>query len=266
MATCPWTIDVTCHETEWNALDPGIQSTATDWATGILDGLTGRQFAQCPVVLRPCGSRCGWSGGYLTFPVTGAGPGSAWMTPYVGTGGVWRNCSCATACTCRATCEAYLPGPVAEIVEVRTDGVVLDPAAYRLDATAWGPALVRTDGSCWPECQDMSRADTEPGTWSVQYRPGQPLPPAGAIAAGELAMEFARGCAGSSSCTLPQQLVAMSRNGVDVQVVDPTTVLENGLTGIANVDTWIRSVNPARLPSRPRVLSPDLPRQRVTHP
>lgn len=266
MALCAWTINTACVP-EWDSYTEEQRETATEWATGILDALTGRQFAQCPVVIRPCGSACGRHGGYLTFPVDSAassGLGAPWMVPYIGPGGVWRNCACGGTCSCRARYEARLPGPVAELLEVKVGGAVLDPALYRLDRDGTGPVLVRLDGQPWPACQDLEAADTEPDTWSVQYRPGQPLPAIGSIAAGELAGEFAKACAGAAGCALPQQLVSLSRNGVDVQVVDPTTVLENGLTGLPNVDLFIRAVNPQRLQRRSRVLSPDLlPPRRV---
>lgn len=268
MAACDWTLDTSCCA-DWDTFTPEVQATATAWATGILDALTGRQFGQCPVVVRPCGKRCGWYGGYLTFPVDSAqasGLGAPWMVPYIGSGGVWRNCGCGGSCTCRARCEAYLPGPIASIVEVKVDGAVLDPAAYRLDGTPYGPALVRTDGECWPECQDMNLPDSAEGTWSVQYVPGQALPAIGSIAAGELACEFARGCAGVGDCQLPSQLVSLSRNGVEVQVADPNTLLDNGLTGLPNVDLFIRAVNPDRLSRPARVLSPDLPGDRRMFP
>lgn len=256
MAPCDWTLNTSCC-TGWDDYTTEVQETATAWATGILDALTGRQFAQCPVVVRPCGKRCGWSGGYLTFPVNGSVAGSAgapgWMTPYT-SGGVWRNCACGGPCSCRARCEAHLNGPVAEVVEVKVDGVVIDPAAYRLDD---GSILVRTDGECWPECQDLNLSDDEPDTFSVQYRPGAPLPPIGQIAAGELACQFAKACSSDASCALPQQLQSLSRNGVQVEVVDPNLLTENGLTGLPNVDLFIKAVNPQRLARRPRVLSPD---------
>lgn len=265
MPTCAWTIDTTCC-TGWDAFSPEIQERATDWATGILDVLSGQQFARCPVKVRPCGSRCGWYGGYLTYPVDSAqasGLGAPWMVPYIGAGGVWRNCSCAGPCSCRATAEAHLGNGqgVAELIEVKVDGIVLDPTLYRLDDMN-GPVLVRLDGERWPECQNMDLSDDEPDTWSVTYRPGQVLPKIGEIAAGELACEFARACAGDDGCALPSQLVSMSRNGIEVQVADPATLLENGLTGLPNVDLFIKAVNPARLTRRPRVLSPDVPMYR----
>lgn len=263
MAACGWTLDTTCCP-GWDDYSPEVRQTATDWATGILDALTGRQFDQCPVVVRPCGKRCGYFGGYMTYPVDSAqasGLGAPWMVPYIGAGGVWRNCTCGGGCTCRARCEAHLAGPIASVVEVKVDGLVIDPAAYRLDN---GSILVRTDGECWPECQDLNLSDDEPGTFSVQYRPGQPLPRIGQIAAGELACQFAKACAGDADCTLPKQLQSLSRNGVQVEVVDPNLLTDQGLTGYPNVDLFVKTVNPARLQRGPRVLSPDLRTPRRT--
>lgn len=260
-AVCSWTLDTTCC-TGWDDYTPEVQASAAAWATEILDALTGRRFAKCPVKVRPCGTRCGWFGGYLTFPVGApsmSGAGNPWMIPYIGTGGVWRNCTCGGACSCRATCEAHLSGPVAAIDEVMIDGVVIDPSGYRLDN---GSILVRTDGDCWPECQNLNVADTEDDTWSVTYRPGEALPASAAIAAAKLACEFAKACVGGEGCALPEQLVSLSRNGVEVQVADPQLLLDAGLTGVQEADLFIRAYNPGRLKSRPFVLSPDVRQNR----
>lgn len=261
-ALCAWEIDTTCC-TGWDDIDPTVQMTAAAWATEILDALTGHQFAQCPVTLRPCGKACGFMGGYITWPVNSPasiGAGTPWMFPFIDGSGLWRNCVCAGACKCRATCEARMPYPIAAIDEILVDGVVLDPSAYRIDN---GHIIVRTDGECFPECQNLDLPTTEPDTWSVTLRPGTPLPLSGAIAAGKLACEFAKACVGDADCALPQELISLSRNGVQVQVADPQLVLDNGLTGIHEVDTFIRAFNPGKLRARPRVFSPDVrpPRQ-----
>lgn len=255
---CDWPIDTTCCP-DWATFSPAIQANATAWATQILDALTGRRFAQCALNYRPCGPRCVTGFGYLAFPVgspQSGGGGLPWMTPYVDAG-IWRNCGCAGGCSCRAACEVPFPTPVAAVTEVIIDGLVLDPTAYRLDSYRGIPVLVRTDGECWPECQDMALDPDEVGAFTIVYQPGELLPLAGRIAAGLLACEFAKDCAGQE-CALPQQLSSLSRNGVEVQILDPSSLLDEGLTGIAQVDRWIRAVNPYRLAQRSRVRSPDL--------
>lgn len=261
---CDWPLDTTCCP-EWVTFSPAVQVNATAWATQILDALTGRRFSQCAVNYRPCGPTCNTTFGYITWPVgspTTTGGGMPWMIPYIDSG-VWRNCTCGGACSCRARCEVPFPGPVADVVEVRIDGIVLTPTAYRMDIYKGVPTLVRTDGECWPKCQDLNLDADAIGSFNIVYRPGELLPSAGRMAAGMLACEFAKNCSGQD-CALPQQLASMSRNGIEVQVMDPSTFLENGLTGIAMVDLWVRSVNPFRRPARSRVYSGDVPSARFT--
>lgn len=254
---CNWTVDTLCVP-NWSDVPPAVQTAATQWAVQILWALTGRQYGACSVTLRPCGPRCMGPNGYMAFPVgTGGMTGGMgpWMIPWID-GSVWRNCGCTGGCSCSATCEVALPGPVAVIDEVRVDGVVLNPSAYRLDAVRGIPVLVRIDGECWPDCQDMDADFDEPGAFAITYQRGRPVPRAGQLAAGELAGEFAKACSGAD-CALPQQLASLTRNGVDVQVMDPTTFVDAGLTGLSNVDLWIRAVNPRRKAQRARVYSSD---------
>lgn len=261
---CNWGIDTTCVP-EWGTYTPNVQNAAVSWATYILWALTGRRFGGCAVTVRPCGPKCGVWSGYLTFPVNAGsvtGGNMPWMIPWIDNG-VWRNCGCAGSCSCRATCEVVLPGPVQNVLEVTVDGVTLPSTAYRLDYVGGLPTLVRVDGECWPECQNMDLATDQPDTFSVTYVKGEDVPIAGKLAAGKLASEFAKACSGQE-CVLPQQLASLSRNGVEVQVMDPTTLLDQGLTGVSDVDLWIRAVNPHARAQRSRVYSPDLRAARYT--
>jgi hypothetical protein len=260
VVACGWTLDTGC-DPNWAGYPDEVKTRATDWATGILDALTGHRYEQCPVILRPCGRRCGRLNGYMVWPVTMTGSSGAlapWMVPYVDNG-VWRNCGCTGGCSCEARCQAFMPFPVARVDQVMDQGTVLDPSAYRLDN---GRILVRTDGDCWQECQDYNLPDTDPNTWSVTLTPGELLPRMGQIAAGELASQFAKACVGAGDCQLPAELVSLTRNGVQLEMPDPATLVDNGLTGLFNVDLFLRAANPGRLKARPRVFSSDLPRDR----
>ena len=252
---CNWPVSFTCVD-DWETVPLDVQAAATDWAKYVLWALTGRRYGACPVTLRPCGPTCENSVGYLAYPVVEGGSTGPWMLPWLD-GGVWRNCGCSGGCSCAATCEVVIPGPVAELSEVKVDGIVLAASAYRVDYVGNRTVLVRTDGGCWPQCQDMDVSTDEVGSFAITYKLGTPVPASGQIAAGLLAREFAKACQGQD-CALPQQLASLSRNGVEVQVLDPTTGLDNGLTGIAQVDLWVRSVNPYRKAQRSRVYSPDL--------
>lgn len=260
---CLWDIDTTCCE-GWGDLPAHARQRGQVMATSILDGLTGRQFAQCPMDYRPCGTSCQMGNGYMVWPVgLGAvGGGSLpWMIPFVD-GGRWRNCVCPGACTCAAKCSVPIPFSVAQVDRVTVDGLELDPAAYRLDAWRGVPELVRIDGECWPECQDMNAEPTEVGSFVITFKPGKQLPEAGRMAAGELACEIAKACAGAE-CALPGQLASMTRNGVDIEMIDPTTLTAEGRTGLRFVDLWLESVNPYRRRQPSRVRSVDSYRGRT---
>lgn len=260
---CAWPINTNCCP-DWDTYSAELQADATAWATSILWALTGRRFGPCTITVRPCGSTCNFGGGYMTWPVTLDGGNAAaaggWV-PFIDTAGVWRNCGCPGACSCAARCEVWLPGPVASVSEVVVDGVVVPPEAYRVDD---GRYLVRQDGECWPECQDFNLSGAAPddeNTFFVTYQRGTPVPPAGQIAAGLLACDFAKSC--TTGCQLPGNLSSLSRQGVEVTLADPTDELNNGLTGVPQVDQWIRAVNPARRTGRARVYSPDVNYPRV---
>lgn len=263
MSTCGWTVDTTCCA-DWDTFTPEVQAAASTLAVALLDRLTAYSFGQCPVTVRPCSPKCAGFTGYRTWPVGAPGSngsGQPWIIPYVDNG-VWRNCGCAGPCSCEARCQIPLRIPVASIVEVTIDGAILDADAYRVDRVPGrGAFLVRQDGDCWPSCQDMNVAEGV-GVFTVEYIPGFPLPADAPYYAGLLACQFAKSCVGGD-CVLPNQLQSLTRDGVDLQVVDPSTLPENILTGIAEVDRWVRSVNPANLRTRPRVLSLDQREHRI---
>lgn len=250
-APCGWTIDTTCC-TEWDAATNTQRDRATSYATYVLWALTGRRFGACEVTVRPCGTGCNIYGGWMTYPVTADGIGTVWA-PFIRDGS-WFNCGCMGSCSCEPRCSVWLPGPVASIVEVVVDGVVIDPSLYRVDNRT---RLVGINGQCWPTCQDMDLESPEEGTFQVTYTRGTPLPAAGQIAAGMLACEFLKACQGEA-CALPQNVASITRTGTQIELIDPTDVLTDGLTGIREVDLFIRSVNPKGLTRRPRVFSPDV--------
>jgi hypothetical protein len=255
---CLWEIDTACCQTYWDTLTPAVQAAATSYATLALWAATGRQYGLCPVTVRPCGRYCndsGYAGQYWSNGV---------FVPYI-VAGQWRNCWCGCGggdcCTCAPTCQVYLPGPVGSILSVTVDGVVVDPATYRVDDGVW---LVRTggDGFCWPDCQDYN-LDSGAGTFFVTYTRGEQPPPALLSAAGTLACEYAKACQ-NQACRLPAYVVALSRQGVDFQAADPFALLENGLTGLWEVDSLIKHLNPTMLTHRPRLVTPDLIPPRMT--
>lgn len=242
-----WQCDVTSD-------DDALQQVAVDAATQVLYALTGRQFGSCQVTLRPCRDSCQevpWPGGdWALWPGRGVWPQPALIA------GLWYNLtcgSCGTNCSCTTISEVTLPAPVMSVQEVRVDGQVLVTGAYRVDDNR---TLVRIDGGVWPRCNDLSRADTQTGTWSVTATYGREVPTLARIAMGELACEFMRGLRGED-CRLPRQLASLTRQGVSIQFPNVTELLTEGRLGLYFGDLAIATYNPSHLHRRARTFSID---------
>lgn len=246
---CGWVIpDPLCCPT-WDTTDPAIQTAAKDFAALTLWAATGRQFGLCEVTVRPCGmKRCrdtlgefwgyDWSGG-------------TWV-PYI-FNGQWFNCACPGICCCDPRCQVRLMGPVDSVGQVSIGGIVVNPANYRVDDNHW---LVRTDGDCWPICADLD-SDNGSNVFTVTYDRGVAVPAALLQAAATYACEWAKACTGGD-CRLSSRVTSLVRNGISIDMTDPSDMLEAGLTGLWDVDAIINALNPYRLKQRLRIYAPEL--------
>lgn len=244
MSNCSWPVDRACLPISDSEPDRVKQEMAEDLAVSVLWALSGRQFGVCQVIARPCPSPCLNSGGSWL-----GGPG--WTPIWDGDG--WRNIRCG----CSGGCEAVGPGilhlgasnslPVREIIEVRIAGVVLPADQYSLE----GDLLYRRGGASWPS-QNLTLPLDEPGTWSVTYSRGTEPPAGTGVLVALLAKEFLDAC-GGGKCRLPRRVQTVSRQGVTYNMVDPTDIYKEGLTGLSEIDIWLASVNPNRLQAPPRV-------------
>lgn len=173
----------------------------------------------------------------------------------------WGSCSCwdagqwlgatfipspfgSWAGTHTAPVAVKLPHPYPSDVSVTINGDVF--TAWRVSGTGW---VERTDGRPWPVCH--------PDTVEITYTPGKAPPAGGVRAAVSLAAELLKASIGQP-CRLPRNVTAVTRQGVTQQRSAPVDALD-GLTGLVEVDQWIRSVNPGRRATRGRVWSPDIP-------
>jgi len=223
------------------------QIEEAEWvATEYLWMRSKQQYGLCSVTLRPCRKEC--------FPAWPWIPSSGWYDvsglswPFPApalVGGQWFNIacgSCSSGCSCTSISEVQLPYPVANVTEVKVDGAVLPPSAYRVDD--WR-LLVRLDGQDWPRCNDLNLADTEADTWSVTAQYGTRVPHGGQLAAGQLATEIAKRCAGASGCLLPATTVQrVQRQGV-TKVFFDDRAFAGGRTGLLYVDMFLSNVNPS---------------------
>lgn len=236
----------------WEDAAPEDRAIAVVIATDVLWALTGRVFGFTECTVRPCfGPRDG-----STYRGSEGARDGYWWPGLINQTWAVGGCGCTSGCRCVGPSEVALPGPVHEIVRVLVDGQEVASTAYRIRNSRW---LIRTDGGQWPQQQDLTAPDDGAGAFTVRYLQGLEVPTAGQLAAGDLAVEFLKARTGGR-CKLPDRAISVSRQGVDIQMVDAQVLFEQGLTGIASVDQWIASVNPSKVKSRPRVFSPDSPR------
>lgn len=258
-----WAIDRSAFPALPAEDDPGyaealaIQNGAEDMAVQTLWALSGRQFGINTVTVRPCriersfGSGTGgWRRGFFGDGFGEGGLVTSYVLSWEGDMG-WVNLPCGCVggqCRVSGPRLIHLPGPAQTIDNVTLHGTVIDPSGYALE----GNNLFRV-GNIWP-FQDLSRPAGEPGTWSVTYDKGIPVPNGVAQLTGQLALEYLNAVKAPSKCRLPRNVVAVSRNGVSYQVYDPTTFYAAGKTGMPEIDLWLMSVNPNHIQQAPSVL------------
>jgi hypothetical protein len=138
--------------------------------------------------------------------------------------------------------------PVQEVISVTTGEGVLAPITdYVIANDAY---LLRPSRGAW---------DFETGV-EVEYTYGT-LPPAmGRQAAIALGNQFVLAYMGSDNCALPDRVTSVSRQGVQLTILDPQDFLSQGRTGIYEVDLFLSVSNPTGARKRAKVFSPDKPR------
>jgi hypothetical protein len=144
-------------------------------------------------------------------------------------------------------------------VYVKIDGVMVDPTTYRLDQNRY---LVRLDSDSsgtnpgWPSCQYLARPSSSTGTFEVMLEHGIQPPAAGSYAVARLACELLKSLLGQP-CHLPSRVSTVNRQQLSFTMINPS-MLDNGLTGLYEVDLFIMSYNPAKTRGQTMVWSPDL--------
>lgn len=144
-----------------------------------------------------------------------------------------------------------LPGyPVVEIEEVKIDGEVVDPDRYRVDDKRWLVSIPPVpysagDRQSWPFSNDEWLELDSVGTWSVEYVFGTIPPPGGKESASSYGCELARSCSPTAEgeCRLPSHISTITRQGITMAILDPLTLLSDGLTGLPEVDAWVTAMN-----------------------
>lgn len=96
-------------------------------------------------------------------------------------------------------------------------------------------------GQVYGGVNDLAPCRCDDSIIRVQYRVKSNLPPGTKRNVMKLALEFAKSHAGKS-CSLPERVTSVNRQGVSWTILDPLDFLDKGLTGIGSVDQWISAV------------------------
>lgn len=152
---------------------------------------------------------------------------------------ICKSCStCRSSCCCEARDALDLKGryPVFAVWDVTIDGEVIPSTSYKVRDRRW---LVRTDDEHWPSCTDLNDDDAFRISWAFGRNPPAPLRDACAL----FAAEMAKSCLGLE-CALPSRVTSVNREGVTYVVLDSQKFLDEGRTGIYDVDLALIAARP----------------------
>lgn len=149
----------------------------------------------------------------------------------------------------------YLRGtPVHEVTSVKYGDKLLATEDYALYNRRF---LKLRRGAQWDYFCDQKGI-------TVTYSYGMMPPKAGVLAAQTLANELlilmGEGRSGAE-CRIPERVRSVSREGISFDMIDPQEFMDDGRTGIWEIDLFIRTANPSRAKKPPRILSANDPRR-----
>lgn len=223
-----WAPDVSLAGPEWAAASPDQRQAALTVAADVVWALSGRRFGVARLLLAPWVGAAGpWTSLANTPQLSGLVGRSHLMDRPVPFGAADR------------ARRVMLPGPVARLLTVTLDGVVLVAGTdYRLEPVTGRLARV---GGYWPT------QDLDAPVFTVEYLRGVEVPVSANLAAGAYAVEWVKAQTGNGACKLPARTREVARAGVTTSLVAPEQLSQAGLTGVPAVDAFISAVNPARV-------------------
>lgn len=164
--------------------------------------------------------------------------------------GFLTSCGCSGTVAGRHVRLRLRGAPVRHVAKVVQNGEELDPSEYKIV----NGSLLQLTGTQRDVCG-----------LEVTYTYGVNVPTAGKRAARTMAQELVKGWSGSEACMLPDRVTNVNRQGFSFTIMDPQDFLDDGRTGLYEVDLFLRAANPDKARKPARVFSPDLPKAyRVT--
>ena len=139
--------------------------------------------------------------------------------------------------------------PVRDILTVDTITAWTDDVTSMTEGTEWthyGNRIVLAFGAARHDRVKIVytvKSNLPPGTYEVVLK---------------LAEEYLK-AANNLSCSLPQRVTTVTRQGISWTILDPADFLDKGLSGVIPIDSWLSAVNPRRNKQRTQVFDPRAP-------
>jgi hypothetical protein len=217
---------------------PELIEEALEFASFVVWRLSGMLYAPVQLITEAYDTRLSLCMSSQIYPIFLQG------SPY--------NIAACSQCAC-SNCGVFhrtrLRGyPIRGVYDVWADGIKLADNEYVvLDNSVLG---LTTSKYCNVRCL------------VVRYAYGTGVPPGGRAAVAKLADQLLLSARGED-CDLPARVTSVSRQGVSWTLLDPQDFIDQGRTGIYEIDMLLHALNPSHALARPRVFSPDLPRASV---
>lgn len=142
--------------------------------------------------------------------------------------------------------ELYLRHkPIRRLISVKINGIEQPLTNYEVRNYSY---LIKKDRTFW---NFHANYEVE-----VSYEWGSNPPRIGVEAAIKLANELILAIENDPACAIPANVTSVSRQGMEFQMTDPQIFIEQGRTGIREVDLFIIAANPSKSRKQSRLFSP----------
>ena len=143
--------------------------------------------------------------------------------------------------------ELYLRNkPARRIISITVNGKVQNVDDYQLRNFSY---IIKKNGQHW--------TFTSHDEVIVEYEYGNKPPKIGEEAAIKLANELILAIENDPNCAIPANVTSVSRQGMSFQMTDPQIFIEQGRTGIREVDLFIAATNPTKARKQSRLFTPN---------
>jgi len=129
-------------------------------------------------------------------------------------------------------------GPIEDVVKVEMYDPCGQTATSELTDWCWAGDNAVTFGASSGFYSSMQLCSCRDDVVRIHFKTKDNLPPGALVNVTWLAGEHLKAATGQS-CSLPERITSITRQGVSWTMLDPMQFLESGLTGVGRLDSWL---------------------------